>query len=405
MREHLPELNTPTRFQDPRRPPTPEMARYAKKFMKGLDLPTESEISVFGDSFSHGDPLADAWIEFAESNLGREERKALINRAISAGIASIPNAPLPLQNLFHALEVRPTWLSDDLLSLARDTVRRSGPLGNWLLVNVALMGGYRYEGVIQPLVMTGRLTTYAPKRLADTTLFVQDVLSQDGLLPGKKGYEAAIRVRLLHAHIRHHLRDHQDWSNERWGAPICQADMLATLLLFSLSYLVTSEALGLKFNSTEAESVIHLWRYVGLLLGVDEHLIPKTETDARRAFYLVGMSQSIAGSEAETLGRALHEVPLHIASSPMEKMIAKLSMIIRAGVSELFLGKEALQHLGVPTTPTKYAVMAAVPGIYIFERIRSRIPILNRAVTSLGGSFQDRQTANLVKGAARLYTA
>ena len=54
-------------------------------------------------------------------------------------------------------------------------------------------------------------------------------------------------------------------------------------------------------------------------VSVDEHLIPKTETDARRAFYLVGMSQSIAGSDAETLGRALHEVPLHIASSPMEK--------------------------------------------------------------------------------------
>ena len=83
------------------------------------------------------------------------------------------------------LEVHLTWLSDDLY---RSPEIRCGVVVPWeiALVNVALMGGYCYEGVIQPLVMTGRLTTYAPKRLADTTLFVQDVLSQDGLLPGKK---------------------------------------------------------------------------------------------------------------------------------------------------------------------------------------------------------------------------
>ena len=265
------------------------------------------------------------------------------------------------------------------------------------------MGGYRYEGVIQPLLMTGRLTEYAPKRLADTTQFVQDVLSSSGLERGAKGYAAAVRVRLLHAHIRYHLRDHEEWSHESWGAPVNQADMVATLLLFSLSYLVTSEALGLKFSPREAESVIHLWRYVGLLLGVEEQLIPTTEVEARQSFYLVGMSQSIAGPEAAILGSALHEVPIQLAFGRLGKLKAKLSMSMRAGVSQLFLGDEAMAHLGVPSSLSRFLLMGAVPAIYTFERIRPRIPMLTELVTALGGYWQDKYTAQLIRDSERLY--
>ena len=396
-------MNSLHRFQDPTRPPTPEMKRYAKRFMKGISLPHHEQISVFREAYSREDPLADTWIQYSAEALTREESAHLVEMAIRDGIGSLKDPPQTLKALFDTLEARPKWLDDDLLALARKTVRRSGPLGNWLLVNVALMGGYRYEGVIQPLLMTGRLTEYAPKRLADTTQFVQDVLSTSGLERGAKGYAASIRVRLLHAHIRFHLRDHKEWSHERWGAPVNQADMVATLLLFSLSYLVTSEALGLKFSPREAESVIHLWRYVGLLLGVDEPLIPKTEAEARQSFYLVGMSQSLAGPEAATLGRALHEVPIKLASGRLEKLQARLAMSIRSGVSQLFLGDEAMAHLGVPSSLFRFLLMGAVPAIYTLERIRPRIPMLNELITTLGGYWQDQYTAQLIRDSHRLY--
>lgn len=397
-------MKTLHRFKDPLRQPTPEMKRYAKRYMRGLDPPTKEEISEYRQAHFEEDPLADAWVKFATEELTPIERKSLLEQAIQEGFSSLKQAPASLSALFKALESPPSWLDASLLDLGRKTVRRSGPLGNWLLVNVALMGGYRYEGVIQPLLMTGRLADYAPKRLSDTTQFVQDVLSPHGLRIGGRGYAAAVRVRLLHAHIRYHLRDHEDWSHDRWGAPVNQADMVATLLLFSLSYLVTSEALGFHFSAREAESVIHLWRYVGVLLGIDERLIPTNLEASRRAFYLVGMSQTIAGPEAATLGRALHEVPLKLASTRLERMQARLSMSLRSGISQLFLGEEALTHLDVPKSASRFLLMGAVPGIYALERIRPRLPMVTELATLIGGLWQDYQSAHLLNRSERRST-
>jgi len=368
--------------------------------MRGVSRPTEAQARSLEDALSAEDPLADQWVSFAADHLTPESSQRWVERAISQGIDQLYQPPKPLYALFQQLECVPLWLDDQLLSLARQTVRRSGPLGSWLLVNVALMGGYRYEGVIRPLLLTGRLSEYAPKRLADTTQFVQDVLSKDGLKYGQSGYRAIVRVRLLHAHIRYHLRHHPEWSHKDWGAPVNQADMIATLLLFSLSYLVTSRVIGLKFNEREALSVIHLWRYVGILLGIESHLIPATEEEARRMFYLVGMTQTLAGPEAASLGRALHEVPLNLAEGWLERWQARAAMSVRAGISRIFLGDEAMEHLGLPMSLTRYAILGAVPLIYSADRVRNIIPGATNLSTFLGGKWQDWHSKQLIEKSA-----
>ena len=145
-------MNTLHRFQDPRREPTPEMRRYAERYMKGIEYPNEQEITEFRQAHFREDPLADQWVHHASSELSRSQREELLSVAIREGVDRVESAPRELKALFDTLEVRPDWLDDQLLALGRETVRRSGPLGNWLLVNVALMGGYRYEGVILSLI-------------------------------------------------------------------------------------------------------------------------------------------------------------------------------------------------------------------------------------------------------------
>lgn len=388
---------TPQRFQPDLNAVPPEMTAFARRFMRGVSPPTEAHVDALGEALLRGDPLADAWVEFAAEHLSHQRAQEWVERAINHGIDRLYQPPESLIALFEDLERVPLWLDDDLLDLARRTVRRSGPVGNWLLVNVALMGGYRYEGVIQPLLMTGRLTDYAPRRLADTTQFVQDVISERGLHRSGRGYRAVIRVRLLHAHIRYHLRRSKDWSNDRWGEPINQADMLATQLLFSLSYLVTGSVMGASFSARETQSVIHLWRYVGHLIGIDAHLLPATEEEARRAFYLIGITQSLAGEEVAQLGRALHEVPLSLADSALSRLSARASMSIRAGISRLFLGDEAMDHLGLPKSKARFAVLGAIPFIYSAERVRRLVPGATRLATLCGGALQDLHARRLVK--------
>ena len=368
--------------------------------MRGVSHPTRAQVRSLEAAMYQGDPLADEWVSFAADHLTPTQTRRWIELAVTQGIDQLYRPPEPLIALFKSLERVPLWLDAELLKLARRTVRRSGPLGNWLLVNVALMGGYRYEGVIRPLLLTGKLADYAPKRLADTTQFVQDVLSDGGLHQGQRGYRSIVRVRLLHAHIRYQMNRHSEWSSEAWGSPVNQADMVATLLLFSLSYLVTSRVMGLKFSEREALSVIHLWRHVGQLLGVEPHLIPATEEEARRMFYLVGMTQTLAGPEATTLGRALHEVPLHLAEGRLEQWQAHAAMSIRAGISHMFLGDEAMEHLGLPKSTSHYALWGVVPFIYTLDRARSFIPGATRLTARLGGAWQDWHSQQLLDKSA-----
>ena len=117
-------------------------------------------------------------------------------------------------------------------------------------------------------------------------------------------------------------------------------------------------------------------------------------------FYLVGMTQTLAGPEAATLGRALHEVPLSLAESRFEQWQARAAMSVRAGISHMFLGDDAMEHLGLPKSPSRYALWGAIPFIYALDRARRIIPGATRLTTRLGGAWQDWHSQQLLDKSA-----
>ena len=80
-------------------------------------------------------------------------------------------------------------------------------------------------------------------------------------------------------------------------------------------------------------------------------------------------------------------------------------MSIRAGISQLFLGDEAMAHLGVPKSASRFLLMGAVPAIYTLERIRPIVPKMTSLMTELGGRWQDHHTAQLLARSAQLYNS
>ena len=64
---------TPTRFQSYTRPPPPELQTFAKTFMKGISRPTPEQAQTLQRALSQEDPLADAWIAYAQQQLTRGE--------------------------------------------------------------------------------------------------------------------------------------------------------------------------------------------------------------------------------------------------------------------------------------------------------------------------------------------
>jgi len=145
------------------------------------------------------------------------------------------------------------------------------------------VGGFSAPLITKVLRATGYLTS-GPKRvmrrLADTGHMICECLVADSLMPPSaqsagEGWKAVVRVRMLHGMVRRRLKGKPYWKPEVWGTPINQEDMMATLLAFSYNVLVGTEMiLGRPLDVKDQEAYMHLWRYIGWVMGVEDAYNP-----------------------------------------------------------------------------------------------------------------------------------
>ncbi len=205
---------------------------------------------------------------------------------------------------------------------------------------------------------------------------------------GAAGFQSAIKVRMMHAHVRLMLDKSPKWRHAEWGLPINQADLIATNVLFSAVYLGGLRVLGLQISDEESRGVMHLWRYIGWLMGVDEELLPDNEEEGTRMAWLAGVTQPPADADSRMLGQALMQVPLARAEGPVAKAAAWLEMQLRSGFSRIVLGDPAGDDLGLPNTPFKYAIAFTTPLVFAAETLRCIVPGATDLAVYIGDSFQ-----------------
>jgi hypothetical protein len=100
-----------------------------------------------------------------------------------------------------------------------------------------------------------------------------------------KGYEFAIKTRLIHSYARLSIKKHyREWDTENWGEPINSWDMMATYIGFSLVFLHSLQKLGNTFSIEEEQGIFHLWKYVGYLLGIPQQLLPDDKSRLQNIF-------------------------------------------------------------------------------------------------------------------------
>ncbi|MDB4985528.1 MAG: hypothetical protein JWN04_706, partial [Myxococcaceae bacterium] len=192
--------------------------------------------------------------------------------------------------------------------------------------------------------------------------------------PGKPGYAFTIKVRMVHAMVRATLLKSPSWQTQAWGLPINQADTLGTNLLFSIGFLEGCKQWGLRFTPEETDAVLHLWRYLGYLIGIDEALLPTDERSAQAALYLVGVSQPNPDADSRALAKALYEVPLSFERPAWVKRILRAEMALRLSMTRQILGDEGVDQLGLPRTRARRLLPSIVRAIGRVERARERIP-------------------------------
>jgi hypothetical protein len=221
----------------------------------------------------------------------------------------LPPEQLPMIVLDYLERTSP--IPDLDLAVQRRAESLFGLLGPEILMVLgfySLPASYAARKGVQVLYRTAYLLTRPVRRVFETTQMVVDVLSPDGLAPTGRGIRTAQKVRLLHASIRHLVRNDpaKPWDPDL-GVPINQEDLAGTLTTFAWVVLDGLAKLKIEVSEEDREAYVSAWGVIGALMGVRADLIPRSFAEAEALAKIIHARQIAPSPEGSALTKALIE--------------------------------------------------------------------------------------------------
>jgi len=347
------------------------------------------------DGMWRGDPLADAFVADLDE-IGRARGMKLLRRALREGIDAVADAPPSLIALFKQLDTMPEWVDLRRIDHGSRYVARYNRQSGIVLGASSLLIGYANTIASRPLEMTGRYIENAGARTIEVGTWLREVSNPGGLERFSLGFERTVRVRLIHAMVRHHLSKSAEWDHEAWGLAISQSHLAYTLIEFCLVPLRGLQQIGAPYQPIEVAATYARWRYLGYLLGIEEPLLPVTEDDQRRLEELHLLTRPdvedfcrelVLGINAEFL---VPEIELLLPST-----LAGHAPRVVHGLERVFLGDDIADELAIPDSRTKHVIRRAGPLLAALNRELDQSRRLVEWRTRLGNRYADKQEARL----------
>ena len=230
----------------------------------------------------------------------------------------------------------PDWTDPAKVARAEAIFMEQGPLSCTLLFCSSLPECYELPQLAEVLHIAGQLEQHTEHRIRQTAAMVFPVMMKGGLTdPEGSGVSQVLKVRLIHATIRHlilHGNPQQvrtrvppsdapagvgamhaalashGWDVEAQGLPCHQVELAYTLLTFSYSFLKGMRTLGLGLPPQDEEAYLHAWNVMGHVLGVRRELMAWTMDEAAVLFERMQAQACLLPGQTDVrppLGRAL----------------------------------------------------------------------------------------------------
>lgn len=349
--------------------------------------PSPALLTRIDEGYGIGDPLCDAWLDDAQHL--PQKGMDLFQQALDHGIDAVDNAPDSLKALFAQADQAPAWLDEQQLRLAAQALERYPIIQSLMLQSVSLMGGYSVPGLSEPLIYTGALANSILPRMARTLAFAASVTIPHGVKHRHVGYCQTLRVRVVHGWVRAKLRQSNDWDTERFGIPINQTDLIATNMTFSLVVLHGLMSFGCVISDDETNSILHLWRYIGYLLGIQQDLMPITLDECNEWFYAYMATQKMDAANAKPLAESLHELPQELETRI--KLAATIEQALRSAITRYYWGDDISDELGLPKHRwAMSAIHIMQAGQFTIERLERMFPPLSPISMRVAEMYRNR---------------
>jgi hypothetical protein len=310
------------------------------------------------------DPLADDTIAavLAGHEGGQWEAIAIVNRLLaqwqSNAIVAAWRAPEGTPpNIADALERYlaqgcrlPAWADAEKIARAEDLFFDMSMLSCSLLFCASLPECYVVPNLAGVLHVAGQLEAHCDYRVRSTAAMIFPVMMRGGLgSPDGSGIAQVLKVRLIHATIRHLIlrgnpsvavsdgsiavapldapcRNVYDtlynngWNVAAHGLPCNQEELAYTLLTFHYIFLRGLRRLGLGLSQRDEEAYLHAWNVMGHVLGIEDGLMPQTMEQAETSFNTIQARARMSTYQPDSrpaLGAALmkamqDEIPLRV---------------------------------------------------------------------------------------------
>lgn len=257
-----------------------------------------------------------------------------------------------LKRFLFATKPKPTWFDEQKIKEGQAFFYKQALPIMTLLGALSLPYCYAASPGNKALYFSEKMRGSTHKRLLDTAEFIIGVCSPNSLQSTGAGHLFINKIRLIHAIVRYYLKQKNQWS-DAWGAPVNQEDMAGTNLAFSYLILKGMKQGGYQMYNSEIDAFLHLWKYIGYQLTIDENLLANNYKEAEeleKAIRLRHFKPSEEGRvlTAEIVAYYKTIVPNKSAANLMEAQIRYL------------LGPFVADCLGLPVQPVKDAFVLTV---------------------------------------------
>jgi hypothetical protein len=187
-----------------------------------------------------------------------------------------------------------------------------------------------------------------------------------------------VRVRMIHAFVRRHIRRNVEWDDGDLGVPINQADLAYAVVEFSLLPIRSIRRVGVHFTPAELAGMYAMWRYMGYLMGVDERVLITNEPEAERLEDLQHILSPPPDDDCRAFLNALFDdvlaVNLERASGALGFVGRHWARELLHGLARDFVGDEVADGLDIDDTAWKHLPVLTRPVFGVTSRARRLIP-------------------------------